>query len=1103
MVPLELDKNSFIHSEQVRIIYGNAVPSSIGIIFIAVAVWLGFFKVVDPLLLSGWSAWMLSVAISRLILKKQFDSSYIPENAPAWARKLLINTAIAGIGWGMLCLLYLAVNDLAYQTAIVLIILGVLGTAVPVLSSYLPAFVSSSLPSAVILPGVLYTQLDETAPLLTSAVILFIVLIYYISIKTYKNLENTFLLEHENKNLVTTLYGEAEERKKTQVLLEHHRQHLEEVVDERTKQLRKSNQELTNEIEVRKKAQDALKRNEWFLNAIVENIPDMVFVKDAENLRFVRFNKAGEEMLGYSRDELASKNDYDFFPKEEADFFVAKDREVLNSGRLLDIPEEPIETRERGTRMLHTKKIPIQDETGEPVYLLGISEDITERKKAESFTKRNAEVVEMIAKGEPASNIYDAIALMYEERHPGMRCSMLELHGNKLMHGGAPSLPKEYCDAVNGLENGPDIGSCGTSTYTGKRVLVENIETDHKWATIKDAALPHGMRCCWSEPIKDPSGKVLGAFGMYYDHTALPNEEELTDLQSAARLAGIIMERVRSENELNQHRQNLENLVAERTLELEEAKKGAEDANQAKSLFLANMSHEIRTPMNAVIGMTHLALQSKLDDKQRNYLTKAHTSAENLLRILNDILDFSKIEAGKLELEEIDFQLKDVINNMVSLIKLEAEKKGIQLVVSIDQDVPEYLVGDSLRLSQTLVNLSGNAVKFSEPGDTVSLKVALKEESDLEAVLEFSVQDTGIGISKVQRKELFQPFSQADSSITREHGGSGLGLIISRNIVQMMDGDMCVESEPDVGSTFSFTVRLQKQQGEPSQTGTSIRQTDAEVAVATTQLHGAKILLVEDNEINQELMLELLAANEIMVETAKDGQEALDLLDREDFDGVLMDCQMPVMDGYEATRHIREQDKYNNLPILALTANAMKGDREKVLAAGMNDHIPKPINPGAMFITIAKWISPTGTANEEAIQPPPVEGSAKETDGLPDLPGIDTKAGLAIVRGKLALYRKLLSKFRDSERDFEQHFHAALADDKDPQAATRAAHSLKGVAGTIGARGVQEAAHSLEIACSEGTETIDEFLAAVVAELQPVIAGLEELESSIHVDDAT
>ncbi|RDH83418.1 MAG: hypothetical protein DIZ77_04750 [endosymbiont of Seepiophila jonesi] len=312
-----------------------------------------------------------------------------------------------------------------------------------------------------------------------------------------------------------------------------------------------------------------------------------------------------------------------------------------------------------------------------------------------------------------------------------------------------------------------------------------------------------------------------------------------------------------------------------------------------------------------------------------------------------------------------------------------------------------------------------------------------------------------------------------------------------------------MESEPDVGSTFSFTVRLQKQQGEPSQPGTSIRQTDAEVAVATTQLHGAKILLVEDNEINQELMLELLAANEILVETAKDGQEALDLLDREDFDGVLMDSQMPVMDGYEATRHIREQDKYNNLPILALTANAMKGDREKVLAASMNDHIPKPINPGAMFITIAKWISPAGAANEEAIQPPPVEGSAKETDGLPDLPGIDTKAGLAIVRGKLALYRKLLSKFQDSERDFEQHFRAALADDKDPQAATRTAHSLKGVAGTIGARGVQEAAHSLEIACSEGTETIDELLSAVVAELQPVIAGLEELESSIHVDDAT
>ncbi len=551
-VAMKVDKDLFVKSEQVRGIYDNAIPSAIGIIIIAVAAWLGLFKAIDPLLLSGWSAWMLSIAISRLVLKRQFNSSYIPENAPRWARKYFFNTAIAGIGWGMLCLLFLTVDDPTYQTAIVLIILGVLGAAVPVLSPYLPALVSSSLPSAVVLPGVLYTQLDETRTLLTSAVILYIALIYYVSIKTNKHLENTFLLEYKNKNLVSTLYSEVEERKKTQTLLEHHQQHLEEVVNKRTKQLKDSNEKLTNEIRIRNKAQDALKRNEWFLNAIIENIPDMIFVKNAGDLHFVSFNKAGEDILGYSRDELISKNDYDFFPKEEADFFIKKDREVLNGGRLVDIPEEPIKTRKRGTRILHTKKIPIHDDSGEPIYLLGISEDISKRKKSELFADRNAEILEMIAKGELASSIYDAIAIMHEERHPGMRCSMLELHDGKLIHGGAPSLPKEYCDAVHGLEYGPDVGSCGTSTYTGKRCLVENIETDPKWAEIKHVALPHGMRCCWSEPIKNSSGKVLGAFGMYYNHPALPNEEESNDLISAARLSSIVMMRDQDQERIRQ-----------------------------------------------------------------------------------------------------------------------------------------------------------------------------------------------------------------------------------------------------------------------------------------------------------------------------------------------------------------------------------------------------------------------------------------------------------------------------------------------------------------------------------------------------------------------
>ncbi len=392
--------------------------------------------------------------------------------------------------------------------------------------------------------------------------------------------------------------------------------------------------------------------------------------------------------------------------------------------------------------------------------------------------------------------------------------------------------------------------------------------------------------------------------------------------------------------------------------ELITARQQAESASKAKSEFLANMSHEIRTPMNGIIGMTHLALQTKLNNKQKGYIEKAHLSAENLLGILNDILDFSKIEAGKLAVEEIDFHLKEVIDNMVNLLKLKAEEKGIHLLIQIDPDVPKTLIGDPLRLSQVLINLGGNAMKFSDEGDKVSLRIGLDSENDKEAVLRFTVQDTGIGMSADQVEKLFQPFSQADSSTTRKYGGTGLGLIISQKIVQKMNGNIRVESEQGVGSTFIFTVQLKKQQGDSSKPSVSENQEKEEMENSTDHLHGARILLVEDNEINQELVQELLTINGIQVKTASNGREALDMLAEEAFDGVLMDCQMPVMDGYEATLRIREQERFKDLPVLAMTANVMKGDKEKVLEVGMNDHIAKPINPHDMFTTMDKWIKP-------------------------------------------------------------------------------------------------------------------------------------------------
>ncbi len=430
------------------------------------------------------------------------------------------------------------------------------------------------------------------------------------------------------------------------------------------------------------------------------------------------------------------------------------------------------------------------------------------------------------------------------------------------------------------------------------------------------------------------------------------------------------------------------------------------------------------------------------------------------------------------------------LNNIVGL---NAKKKRIRMMFNIAPDVPLALIGDPLRLGQVLLNLSNNAVKFTETGGEVVIAVEVKERNNTETVLHFSVQDTGIGMTQEQQTGLFMPFSQADSSTTRQFGGTGLGLAISKKLVETMGGKIWVESKPNSGCTFYFTIRTKKQQDHTIQHRFVPTERHEDALDVITKLEGAKILLVEDNEINQELALALLVAKDINVKVAINGAEALKILERETFDGVLMDCQMPIMDGYTATRKIRKQERFKDLPIIAMTADTMTGDREKVLAVGMNDYIPKPFNANDMFKTLAKWITPTRVPTTEQLSTS--EKSTIATDGLPDLPGIDIEAGLAIVQ-EISLYRKILLIFRDTLYNFEQQFRTAQSDDKDPNAAIRAAHSLKSAAGNIGARGIEKAALSLEMAYKESksTEEIEALLTKTVAELQPVIAGLEALD---------